>query len=137
MNKQPILTRRNFVSGTALLAGAAALPSVLRAQDAPDAKTYHFNEQIQPVWTKAPLAPGEQGKDYKPTITLNGSTLPFRVVDGVKVFHLICEEVDHVFVPKTEWNGGITCLLLGLQRQRSRPDYRVCRGRPNSHLRYQ
>ena len=34
MNNQPILTRRNFVSGTALLAGAAALPSVLRAQAA-------------------------------------------------------------------------------------------------------
>ena len=47
MNHQPILTRRNFVSGTALLAGAAALPSVLRVQAAPDAKTYHFNEQIQ------------------------------------------------------------------------------------------
>ena len=71
MNNQPILTRRNFVSGTALLTGVAALPSVLRAQAAPDAKTYHFNEQIQPVWTKAPLAPGEPGKDYKPTITLN------------------------------------------------------------------
>ena len=90
MNNQPILTRRNFVGGTALLAGAAALPSVLRAQASQEAKIYHFNEEIQPVWTKAPLAPGEPGKDYKPTITLNGSTLPFRVVDGVKVFHLIC-----------------------------------------------
>ena len=36
MNIQPILTRRNFVSGTALLAGAAALPSVLRARAAAD-----------------------------------------------------------------------------------------------------
>ena len=66
MNNQPILTRRNFVGGTALLAGAAALPSVLRAQASQEAKIYHFNEEIQPVWTKAPLAPGEPGKDYKP-----------------------------------------------------------------------
>ena len=97
------LTRRHFVGGTAFLAGAAALPSLLRAQNAaPPAEAYHFNEAIQPAWTKAPLAPGEPGKDYKPTVTLNGSTLPFRVVDGVKVFHLTCEEVDHVFVPRTE-----------------------------------
>ena len=113
MNNQPILTRRNFVSGTALLAGAAALPSVLRAQASPEAKIYDFNEQIQPVWTKAPLTPGEPGKDYKPTITLNGSTLPFRVVDGVKVFHLICEEVDHVFVPKTKWNEECRAFCWG------------------------
>ena len=32
-----------------------------------NANAYHFNEEIQPVWTKAPLAPGEPGKDYKPT----------------------------------------------------------------------
>ena len=113
MNQQPILTRRNFVSGTALLAGAVALPSVLRAQAAPNAKAYHFNEEIQPVWTKAPLAPGEPGKDYKPTITLNGTTLPFRVVDGVKVFHLICEEVDHVFVPRTKWNEECRAFCWG------------------------
>ena len=105
------------------------MPSVLRAQaDAPNAKAYHFNEEIQPAWTKAPLAPGEPGKDYKPTITLNGSTLPFRVVDGVKVFHLICEEVDHVFVPRTKWNEECRAYLLGLQRPRSRPDDRGVEG---------
>ena len=27
----------------------------------------------------------------------NGGALPFKVVDGVKVFHLIAEEVDHFF----------------------------------------
>lgn len=31
--------------------------------------------------------------------TLNGWTLPFRMVDGVKEFHLIAEEVDHEFAP--------------------------------------
>jgi hypothetical protein len=30
-------------------------------------------------------------------ITPNGTTLPFRVVDGVKVFHLIAGEVEHEF----------------------------------------
>ncbi len=44
-------------------------------------------------------SPGEPGKDYTPVITPNGSTLPYRVVGGVKVFHLIAEEVDHEFAP--------------------------------------
>ena len=118
MKNQPALTRRHFVGGTAFLAGAAALPSLLRAQNAaPPADAYHFNEATQPAWTKAPLAPGEPGKDYKPTITLNGSTLPFRVVDGVKVFHLTCEEVDHVFVPRTDYNNELRAFCWGFNGQ--------------------
>ncbi len=44
----------------------------------------------------APKA-GVPGSDYKPVVTPNGATLPFTVVDGVKVFHLIAEEVLHEF----------------------------------------
>ena len=43
--------------------------------------------------------PGEPGKDYTPVITPNGTTLPYNVVDGVKIFHLIAEEVNHEFAP--------------------------------------
>ena len=32
-------------------------------------------------------------------ITPNGAALPWKIVDGVKVFHLISEEVDHEFAP--------------------------------------
>ena len=112
----PNLTRRNFMGGSALIAGAAALPSMLRAQNAAP-PAYRFNESDQPVWTKAPLAPGEPGRDYQPTITLNGSTLPFRIVDGVKIFHLTCEEVDHVFVPKTPANGELRARCWGFNGQ--------------------
>ncbi|MGZ9272461.1 MAG: copper oxidase [Candidatus Binatia bacterium] len=37
------------------------------------------------------------GKGYKPVVVPNGGALSFKVVDGVKVFHLITEEVDHFF----------------------------------------
>jgi manganese oxidase len=118
MNNQPALTRRHFVGGTALLAGAAALPSLLRAQNpAPQANTCQFDDAKKPVWTKAPLAPGEPDRDYRPTITLNGSTLPFRVVNGAKIFHLTCEEVDHVFVPRTEFNDELRALCWGFNGQ--------------------
>ena len=32
-------------------------------------------------------------------VTPDGATLPYRIVDGVKVFHLIPEEVEHEFAP--------------------------------------
>jgi manganese oxidase len=118
MKNQHALTRRRFVGGTALLAGAATVASRLSAQTtAPEPDSYHFNEATQPAWTKAPLAPGEPGKDYKPTVTLNGSTLPFRVVNGVKVFHLTCEEVDHVFVPRTRYNDELRAYCWGFNGQ--------------------
>ena len=45
------------------------------------------------------LPPGMPGKDYQPVITPGGATLPWKVVDGVKVFHLVAEEVEHEFAP--------------------------------------
>jgi FtsP/CotA-like multicopper oxidase with cupredoxin domain len=36
---------------------------------------------------------------YAPVRTLNGWTLPYRLRDGVKEFHLVAEEVDHEFAP--------------------------------------
>jgi manganese oxidase len=60
----------------------------------------------RPNWEKSysggpidvkPLSPVLPGKGYKPVVVPNGGALPFKVVDGVKVFHLIAEEVDHYF----------------------------------------
>lgn len=45
------------------------------------------------------MAPGLPQKDYTPVIVPNGSKLPWKIVDGVKVFHLVAEEVDHEFAP--------------------------------------
>jgi FtsP/CotA-like multicopper oxidase with cupredoxin domain len=42
--------------------------------------------------------PGEPSRDYRPVFAPNGATLPFRIVDGVKVFHLIAEPIDHEVV---------------------------------------
>ena len=44
-----------------------------------------------------PLPPGRPGRDYKPVVVPTGYTLPFEIVNGVKVFHLIVEEVEHYF----------------------------------------
>lgn len=43
--------------------------------------------------------PGQPGKDYVPVSLAGGAVLPFKVVDGVKVFHLVAQEVEHEFAP--------------------------------------
>ncbi|MBL8756211.1 MAG: copper oxidase [Planctomycetes bacterium] len=51
-----------------------------------------------------PQPPGQPFVDYLPVETPNGASLPFKVVDGVKVFHLVVEPVRHTFAPGLEAN---------------------------------
>lgn len=86
------VTRRDMLklSGAALFGGAMLLDSrTARAMDAP--------EIARPMPGSGPYDPG--GLPYTPTITINGSTLPFRMKDGVKEFHLIAEEFEQEFAP--------------------------------------
>ena len=59
----------------AILLGACLMPSAV-----------HADEQNSAQPGKLP---------YTPVVTPNGSTLPWRIIDGVKEFHLIVEEIDH------------------------------------------
>ncbi|MGB1111159.1 MAG: multicopper oxidase family protein, partial [Gammaproteobacteria bacterium] len=61
------------------------------------------------VKAQPPVLPG---KGYRPVVVPNGESIPFRIVDGVKVFHLIAEPVAHEFTPGLEadmwgYNGRI------------------------------
>jgi len=91
---------RKFFSNAAV-AGAAALGVAARSgqatDTAPPADSEKVNLPAQSDQTDYP--PGEPGKDYTPVITPNGATLPHRVIDGVKIYHLVAEEVDHEFAP--------------------------------------
>lgn len=49
--------------------------------------------------SEAPRAPASADRGYQPVRTLNGWTLPYRLKDGVKEFHLVAEEVEHEFAP--------------------------------------
>lgn len=46
-------------------------------------------------YSRDPVPPGEPGVHYRPVFVPNGVTLPFRIIDGVKVFHLVAEEIVH------------------------------------------
>jgi FtsP/CotA-like multicopper oxidase with cupredoxin domain len=65
----------------------------------------------------APLPPGLPGQHYQPVVVPNGAALPFKVVDGAKVFHVIASEVDHAFdtgLRATCWgyNGRVNSTII-------------------------
>jgi FtsP/CotA-like multicopper oxidase with cupredoxin domain len=95
-----MVTRRDaLVSSAAAATGALLLSRSVEASQADRGgggweKSYSGGPADAPA-----LAPGQPGRDYTPTVTPGGATLPFKVVDGVKVFHLKAEEVAHEFAP--------------------------------------
>jgi len=58
------------------------------------------------------LPPGQPDVDYRPVVTPNNPKLPWKMVEGVKVFHLVAEEVEHLFAPGLKakcwgYNGSV------------------------------
>src|SRR5260370_31204819 len=96
-----MISRRKFFSNAVVTAGAAVLGATTGSVQAeePAKQSPENRGKIKEDAQPADYTPGEPGKDYNPVITPNGSTLPYKVVGGVKVFHLIAEEVDHEFAP--------------------------------------
>ena len=108
-------TRRQFLSSAGVaLVGAAAVSRA--AQGAvPEAPT------MDKAATQPPLAP-PNGRAYQPVVTLNGWTLPWRMKDGVKEFHLIAEPVVRELAP------GMKAHLWGYNGQSPGPTIEVVEG---------
>jgi FtsP/CotA-like multicopper oxidase with cupredoxin domain len=95
---KPGLTRREAVLTGAALTGGAVLLTSQAAQAAPRSQPRSWEPSYSgSAPTSTPLPPGQPGQDYAPTVTPGGATLPWKVVAGVKVYHLIAEEVLHEF----------------------------------------
>ena len=90
-----MLTRRNFIAGAAVL-GASAVSRAAMAS-VPEAPTQSS------AATQPPLAP-PNGRPYQPVVTLNGWTLPWRMRDGWKEFHLVAEPVVREMAPGMKAN---------------------------------
>ena len=96
LSRREVLGSGLGLASGALLLGAAA-PAA--AADVPGAKHARVGAGKVELNEPAHLAPGIAGRDYTPVIVPNGSRLPWKVVGGVKVFHMVAEEVDHEFAP--------------------------------------
>ena len=107
------MNRRNFLAGATLL-GAAAVSKAATAA-IPEAP------QMTDARTQAPLQP-PNGRPYNPVVTLNGWTLPWRMNNGVKEFHLVAEPVVREMAP------GMKAHLWGYNGQSPGPTIEVVEG---------
>jgi FtsP/CotA-like multicopper oxidase with cupredoxin domain len=109
-----MLTRRQFFrgAGAAMAAGTinkyalGALPEIVSSGV---------------TTTQAPLQP-PNGRPYQPVVTLNGWSLPWRVHNGIKEFHLAAEPVIREIAP------GMTAHLWGYNGQSPGPTIEVVEG---------
>lgn len=84
--------RRQFL----LRSAGAGLGAAASARASGPARTLPPDAPAQP--------PGQPFVDYTPVEAPNGATLPFKIVDGTKVFHLLAEPVRHTFAPGLQAN---------------------------------
>ncbi|MFZ6678765.1 multicopper oxidase family protein [Undibacterium sp. Tian12W] len=110
-------TRRDFFKLASIAGGALAASTVSKVVLAalPEAVT-----QISPD-TMPPLQP-KNGRPYNPVVTLNGWTLPWRMNNGVKEFHLVAEPVVREMAP------GMKAHLWGYNGQSPGPTIEVVEG---------
>lgn len=87
-------------------AALAALPEIVSSETAD---------------THAPLYP-DTGRPYNPVVTLNGWSLPWRMNNGVKEFHLVAEPVVREIAP------GMKAHLWGYNGQSPGPTIEVVEG---------
>jgi FtsP/CotA-like multicopper oxidase with cupredoxin domain len=97
----PVLNRRQWLAAAAGLSAASlsaanTLPTPVQAST-PEVSRWPATSSGGPLH-KGQM-PGLPKRDYTPVRVPGGTKLPWKVVDGVKVFHLIAEEVEHEFAP--------------------------------------
>ncbi|SFB79916.1 multicopper oxidase family protein [Collimonas sp. OK412] len=110
-----MVSRRNFMSGAGAVAIGASLVSRTGAATLPEAVT------MAGAATQPPLSP-PNGRPYNPVVTLNGWTLPWRMKNGVKEFHLVAEPVVREIAP------GMKANLWGYNGQSPGPTIEVVEG---------
>ena len=89
--------RRNFFKAAGAVALGATAVSRVGAASLPEA-VYQSSPTMQP-----PLVPST-GRPYNPVATLNGWSLPWRMNNGVKEFHLVAEQVVRELAPGMKAN---------------------------------
>jgi FtsP/CotA-like multicopper oxidase with cupredoxin domain len=85
------MDRRTFIRVGGAVTGAALVSQAVQTRALEQAREVSATPHARPE----SVAPGGQVA----VVTPNGSTLPWRIVGGVKVGHLIAEPVQHEFAP--------------------------------------
>ena len=110
-----MITRRNFFMNAGAVALSAAAVSRVGAASLPEAVSMAGAD------TKAPPPP-PNGRPFNPVVTLNGWSLPWRMNNNVKEFHLVAEPVVRELAP------GMQANLWGYNGQSPGPTIEVVEG---------
>jgi manganese oxidase len=111
------LKRRGFLTGAVAASATLAATAVNRvALAALPEPVIQRSASTQPPWVP------NTGQPYNPVVTLNGWTLPWRMNNGVKEFHLIAEPVVREMAP------GFKAHLWGYNGQSPGPTIEVVEG---------
>ncbi|MES2355532.1 MAG: copper oxidase [Pseudomonadota bacterium] len=108
-------TRRDFLRGSGIALASTAIVSRVQAASLPEAPL------MDKPTTQPPLMP-PNGRPYNPVVTLNGWTLPWRMNNGWKEFHLVAEPVVREIAP------GMNANLWGYNGQSPGPTIEVVEG---------
>ncbi len=119
-------SRRQFFAGAGAVAAAVTATAATAAITAGAVSRVALAAIPEPVLqakpdTMPPLTPNN-GRPYNPVITLNGWTLPWRMNNGVKEFHLVAEPVLREMAP------GMKAHLWGYNGQSPGPTIEVVEG---------
>ncbi len=109
-----MISRRGIIGASAILASTAVWSKSM-AMSLPEAALMK-SPDMQP-----PIVP-TSGPDYQPVVTLNGWTLPHRMNNGVKEFHLVAEPVIRELAP------GMNAHLWGYNGQSPGPTIEAVEG---------
>ncbi|APA67879.1 multicopper oxidase family protein [Janthinobacterium sp. 1_2014MBL_MicDiv] len=110
-----MITRRNFFMNAGAVALSAAAVSRVGAASLPEAVS------MAGAATTAPPPP-PNGRPFHPVVTLNGWSLPWRMNNNVKEFHLVAEPVVRELAP------GMQANLWGYNGQSPGPTIEVVEG---------
>ena len=113
-----MMNRRQLL-GAGVTAGAGLISANAWAstsnQGLPEAAIMESADTQNPVYPTT-------GPDYQPVVTLNGWTLPFRMNNGVKEFHLVAEPVER------QLSYDTTAYLWGYNGQSTGPTIEAVEG---------
>ena len=116
VSRRELLVTSGVIAGSAAIAGLhataaeAAVPLGLPVQ----AALGSFDPRAR--------APGMPNRDYMPVVVPNGTKCPWKIVNGVKVFHLVAEEFEHEFAP------GLKATCWGYNKQVNGPVLEMVEG---------
>lgn len=94
------ISRRKMLTALATTFGGSMFLGTAKAESSQiDRSAKGWEKSYSGKQEDAWLSPAMPGRDYTPVITPDGSSLEWKIIDGVKVYHLVAEEIEHEFAP--------------------------------------